>query len=189
MIFISNTQILHFIDLSWLHQICCSCLVSSFSICGVRDQSLWVTKPNVIDFDSLFLYLVKCRIFPNNELWILHRIQSTVSVWSLSRWSVCAGFLFLFHPGTVLALHHGRLISWPLLAWDLCSNCGSKPRHGGHWYIPWESTGYPKVIIAASWIFVFFVLLMISLGISFQMEDNVCNHFYIFVFHHQPEYC
>ena len=109
--------------------------------------------------------------------------------WSVSRWSVCAGFLFLFHPGTVLAVHHGRLISWPLLAWDLCSNCGSKPRHGGHWYIPWESTGYPKVIIAASWIFVFFCSLDDFPGYLFSVEDNVCNHFYIFVFHHQPEYC
>ena len=183
MIFIWNTKILPLIDLSWFHQVCCCCLVSSFSICGVRDQSLRGTKPNMIDFDSLFLYLVKCRIFPNNELWILHRIQSTVSVVVVVQVvSLCRVFLFLFHPGTVLAVRHGRLISWPLLAWDLCSNCGSKPRHGGHWYIPWESTGYPKVIIAATWIFVLFCSLDDFPGYLFSNGGQCVQSFLYFCF-------
>lgn len=98
--------------------------------------------------------------------------------------------VFFSYEGIVLAVHDGRNISYPLFAWDFCSYCGSDLRHGGHWYIPWESTGYPNVIIAASWIILgFFVLFMISLGISFQMEDNVCSHFYIFVFHRQPGHC
>lgn len=99
----------------------------------------------------------------------------------LSRWSVGAGGLCLCHRGTVSARRNGSFSSWPTSGWDLC---WSKPRHGGHWYPPHERSGYPKVITAPSqicFVFVLFVLLMISLGISFQIEDNAHNHFEIFV--------
>lgn len=88
----------------------------------------------------------------------------------------CARFDF------VSAVHNGRLISWPLFSWDFCSNCGSKPRHGGHWYIPWESTGYPKVIIAASWIFLFFCSLDDFPGYLFSNGGQCVQSFLYFCF-------
>lgn len=86
-------------------------------------------------------------IFFNRRLWVL----LTVRVVIVQVVSLCRPGFFFFHPGTVLAVHNGRFISCPLFALDFCSNCGSNLRHGGHRYIPWESTGYPKVIIVASW--------------------------------------
>lgn len=94
---------------------------------------------------------------------------------SLSRWSVC-------YPGRVLVVHNGRFISWPLFVWDLCSNCGSNPRHGGHWYIPWESTGYPKVIIAASWIFLFLLFSWWFPWVSLFKLRTMCEIISIFLF-------
>lgn len=66
---------------------------------------------------------------------------------------------FLFSSRGCFSVHSGRCISCPLFASDFCCCCRSNTRHGGHWYIPWESTGYPKVIMAISRFFCFFCSL------------------------------
>lgn len=86
------------------------------------------------------LYIYLYILFPFTQ-WSL---VVTVQLVSL-RWGLC-----FFHPGTVSAVRNGTFSTWPTSACDSCTNCWSKPRHGGHWYPPHESSGYPKVITAAS---------------------------------------
>lgn len=91
---------------------------------------------------------------------------------------------FSFPPLTVLAVHSGRFLCCPLSVGDVCSDWGSEPRHGAHWYIPWESTGYPKVIIAASSIFVFFCSVDDFPGYLFSNGGQCAQSFLYFCFPH-----
>lgn len=68
------------------------------------------------------LYINVYILFPFTQ-WSL---VVTVQLVSL-RWGLC-----FFHPGTVSAVRNGTFSTWPTSACDSCTNCWSKPRHGGH---------------------------------------------------------
>lgn len=108
------------------------------------------------------------------------RVPPTVR-WSLSGWSVRPRSVLLTQGPTSIM---GDAFLVPLLEVSH-SDCGSDPEHGGHWYVPWESTGYPKVIIVASWFVYWFLFCWwFPWGSLFKWRTMPAIIFYIFVFHH-----